>query len=66
MKKAEELIAKNISVSDVSNLLGYKSSSHFIQIFKKYFGTTPKQLKIMSLLVANNFINELIISTVCL
>lgn len=57
MKKAKQLLADKFQVSEISLLLGFKTSSHFIQTFKKYFGCTPSQLRIISFL----FLNEVFI-----
>ncbi|MDR2121486.1 MAG: AraC family transcriptional regulator [Flavobacteriaceae bacterium] len=43
MKKAKEMLLKNYSVNEISAYLGYKSTSHFIGAFKKYYGETPKR-----------------------
>ena len=43
MKKALYLL-KDHTVNEISNILGYKSTSHFIMMFKKYYGYTPKQV----------------------
>ncbi|MEE9349286.1 MAG: AraC family transcriptional regulator [Flavobacteriaceae bacterium] len=37
------LETKKHNVSEISALIGYSTSSHFIAAFKKKFGTTPKQ-----------------------
>ncbi len=37
------LSSKKYNVSEVSELVGYSTSSHFIAAFKKKFGTTPKK-----------------------
>lgn len=37
------LESKKYNVSEISNLIGYSTSSHFIAAFKKKFGTTPKR-----------------------
>lgn len=42
MIQAQELIKKDYNVNELANRLGYQSVSHFIKIFKKHFGTTPK------------------------
>ncbi|MBW2961969.1 helix-turn-helix transcriptional regulator [Mesonia aestuariivivens] len=42
MKKALTLL-ENHTVYEISNILGYKSTSHFINMFKKHYGYTPKQ-----------------------
>lgn len=33
------------SMSDISSLLNFYDQSHFIRVFKKYTGVTPKQFK---------------------
>ncbi len=43
MKKSLGLL-KDHTVNEISNILGYKSTSHFIMMFKKYYGYTPKQV----------------------
>lgn len=44
MKEAAHLILNtHLSISQVALELGYKSISHFITVFKKYYGVTPKQ-----------------------
>ena len=42
-KALKQLDQTDISVNHLSAELGYSSPSHFIQSFKKRFGTTPKQ-----------------------
>lgn len=37
------LETKRHNVAEISNLIGYSTSSHFIAAFKKKFGTTPKR-----------------------
>jgi len=37
------LLSKKHNVAEVSELIGYSTSSHFIAAFKKKFGTTPKK-----------------------
>ncbi len=44
MEKAEGMLLRSYSVAEVSDSIGYKSVSHFIVAFKKYYGKTPKQL----------------------
>lgn len=44
MEEARNLLWKNRSVNDVAIHLGYKNVSHFILIFKRTFGETPKQM----------------------
>jgi len=44
MKEAARLILHtDLSISQIALELGYKSISHFITVFKKYYGITPKQ-----------------------
>lgn len=44
MNEASRLVSNpNLSISTISEMLGYKTSSHFIVAFKKKFGYTPKQ-----------------------
>lgn len=49
MGKAKKMILEEVSVNEVSAVLGYKSVSHFIASFKKYFGVTPKQVVLTDL-----------------
>ncbi|MCE7622852.1 helix-turn-helix domain-containing protein [Vibrio fluvialis] len=35
-----------LSVTDTALELGYENISHFIRLFKKEFGVTPKQFKL--------------------
>lgn len=44
MEEAKRLILEDTTVNEISAQLGYRSVSHFITIFKNYFGKTPKQL----------------------
>lgn len=37
------LESKKHNVSEISSIIGYSTSSHFISAFKKKFGTTPKR-----------------------
>ena len=37
------LSSKNYNVNEVALHLGYSTASHFINAFKKKFGTTPKK-----------------------
>ncbi len=43
MQKAGELLAQddNLSISLISQLVGFNSESYFVQTFKKYYGRTP-------------------------
>lgn len=52
MQRARKMLIDEISVNEVSSILGYKSVSHFIAAFKKYFGVTPKQSTM------NDFLNQ--------
>lgn len=46
MEKAQKLIEKDeLSISDISTLVGYNSVSHFIQSYKKFYGYTPGEGK---------------------
>lgn len=44
MQNAEQMLLDASSVAEVSERVGYRSVSHFILAFKKYFGKTPKQM----------------------
>lgn len=41
MEKAKMFIKENYNVTEISLLLGYQSVSHFIKVFKSYYGVTP-------------------------
>jgi len=43
MEAADKLLRKNCSVLETSARTGYRSTSHFISVFKTYYGKTPKQ-----------------------
>ncbi|WP_105614279.1 AraC family transcriptional regulator [Vallitalea okinawensis] len=43
MLRAKELLMKGFQVNIVSQMVGYKNETHFIRIFKKMVGKTPKQ-----------------------
>lgn len=43
MQKAAKMLLENYSVNEMSSLLGYRSVSHFISTYKKYYGETPKK-----------------------
>ncbi|NJO87787.1 MAG: helix-turn-helix transcriptional regulator [Chloroflexia bacterium] len=46
MQEAKRLLLEHsMSVSEVSEQIGYKNPQHFSTAFKKYFGTSPSQLK---------------------
>ncbi len=36
---------KNLDILDVASNLGYESVSHYISVFKKYYGITPKKYR---------------------
>ncbi len=44
MEEARSLLWGNHSVNEVAAHLGYKNVSHFILIFKRTFGVTPRQM----------------------
>ena len=39
----KQLLSRKFNVSEVSQQVGYSTSSHFIAAFRKKYGTTPKQ-----------------------
>jgi AraC-like DNA-binding protein len=41
--KSKELLKKNTTVSQVAEMVGFNSDSHFIRTFKKLVGISPKQ-----------------------
>lgn len=46
IEKAKNLLTySDYSLADIANYLAFSSQSHFIQIFKKYTGTTPHQYR---------------------
>ncbi len=46
MENARKILAReDLSISEVAQLTGYNSESHFIQLFKKYYGKTPKHYR---------------------
>lgn len=46
LNQAKELLESNdINISEASNLVGYKSISHFSKIFKEHYGIAPIQIK---------------------
>jgi AraC-like DNA-binding protein len=49
MEQARKLLIEETAVNEVSFELGYKSVSHFIAAFRKYFGVTPKQVSMVNL-----------------
>lgn len=44
MQQAERMLLQSFSVTEVSEKIGYRSVSHFIDTFKKHYGKTPSQL----------------------
>ncbi|WP_414624490.1 helix-turn-helix transcriptional regulator [Calothrix sp. CCY 0018] len=47
VEKAKYLLAANeLSVIQVSYLVGFKSQSHFAKVFRKYVGVTPREFRI--------------------
>ncbi|QDG77061.1 helix-turn-helix domain-containing protein [Labrenzia sp. PHM005] len=50
LQKAQELVLNSRqSVTEIGAELGYSSTSHFIEKFRKQFGTTPKAMRLRSL-----------------
>lgn len=48
MNKAKHLLeTSSLSVSEIAGLVGYTSVSYFIKCYKKYYGTTPGNEKIL-------------------
>lgn len=46
MEKAEELVRESeMTVTEIAGLCGYNDISKFIQVFKKYYGKTPKRYR---------------------
>lgn len=43
LNKACELLANNVPVLEITNQLGYNSTSNFIAMFRNAFGYPPKQ-----------------------
>lgn len=46
MERAKAILIAGCSVSETALLLGYKDTSHFIRVFRKYWGVTPGELKV--------------------
>ena len=44
MERARELAAEGLAVSDIAPAVGYANTSHFIEQFRKTYGTTPGQV----------------------
>lgn len=49
MEYAAKILLENRSVADVAAATGYQSVSHFISVYKKYFGKTPKQTQFITI-----------------
>lgn len=46
MQKAKSILEDcSVPITDLSYELGFKSASHFCQIFKKYYGVSPKSVR---------------------
>jgi AraC-like DNA-binding protein len=45
LQKSRSLLAGNFSVSEISELMGFSSPSHFSREFKKTYGITPSKYK---------------------
>ncbi|QGS69960.1 AraC family transcriptional regulator [Oceanobacillus sp. 143] len=46
MEKAKELIdSSNVTIENISEMLGFDSKSYFIRTFKKYLGMSPTEYK---------------------
>lgn len=43
MEKAKHYLLEGHNVNELAALLGYQNVSHFIQVFKKHYGYTPKE-----------------------
>ncbi|MCG8308686.1 MAG: AraC family transcriptional regulator [Cytophagales bacterium] len=51
LEKAVELLIKNeLDIRQVAFRLGYNSSTHFINIFKRHFGVSPKKFRTQKLM----------------
>ena len=57
MENALLLIQEGFQVWEVCELTGYKSISHFIQVFKKKFGYTPGYAKVVGEKTSKFFLN---------
>ncbi len=42
IERAKHYLAKNLSITQVSQIVGYQSQSHFAKVFRKHVGITPK------------------------
>ncbi len=45
LEKSKELLAKELSITQISELLEYSSPSHYSREFKRYTGVTPNRYK---------------------
>lgn len=45
MQLAKHMLLDNQKIGSVADALGYKDSSHFIRVFRNYWGLTPGELK---------------------
>ncbi|MBE9037171.1 AraC family transcriptional regulator [aff. Roholtiella sp. LEGE 12411] len=45
IERAKYLLAQELSVIQVSQLVGFQSQSHFAKVFRKYIGVTPQAFK---------------------
>ncbi len=45
MERAKELLKTHLAVSEISNMVGYSSVSHFTKTFRTYFGDKPSQFR---------------------
>jgi AraC-like DNA-binding protein len=46
MERAKSMLIAGGNVSETALRLGYKDTSHFIRVFRKYWGVTPGELKV--------------------
>ncbi|TNJ64472.1 helix-turn-helix domain-containing protein [Paenibacillus hemerocallicola] len=45
MERAKQMLLAEHKIGDVADSLGFTDSSHFIRVFRKYWGMTPGKLK---------------------
>lgn len=45
IKKACEFLKQDISISDISSMVGYSDQSYFCKVFKKFTGVTPSNFR---------------------
>ncbi len=45
MKKAIELLEKDMSINEIASFLGYRSAQYFIKVFKTTYGVTPNKFR---------------------